>query len=1292
LSSILFLGLAAMPVIYHQVAQTIANDNQHQAGRLKELFEYRLASTAESVSTLAGNSFVVNAFVDSPGREIYLLPLLRDYRPPLNGKSRVVVLDMNLVPIALSDYGEVFAASSLEAAKRALDSGKAQLGIAADNRSLLFAAPVYYPPASTNVGVVLLEVPTAELFAAADNLVSQQRCYQLIAADQTFYRSPCDQDASERPIDQRVTLKSSIAGQPIVLQFENNANSLFATFSGILAIYAVLALAAALLAWFVARRQVRRLTQPLIDLSNTARQIAADPASTNTAPVKGSDEVAQLATSFNQMLSEWRRLKEGLEERVQTQTKALSEKEELFRELALMSSDWFWEQDADCRFIQMSENFVPKTGISHDATLGKTRWELPVVGVSEAAWAEHRRLLEQHQPFSEFVYQMRNADGQLRWLSVSGKPLFRADGSFRGYLGTGHDITERKLAEQSLSRESHRNQVFLRTASDGIHILDTNKNVVEVSDSFCTMLGYSREELLGMNLRQWSPQLPERIMADLPRLLNDNGTAIVDTHYLCKDGRILDVEVSISAVEIDNVLVFYNSARDVTARKKSEELLRTSEERLRFLLETSPIAVRISRSSDRKLLFANRSYAEYIETDPADALSVDPRLFYAKAHDYDEILAELAAGKSVYNKLIEVIIKGKSKWVFASYMSLEYQGDAAILGWFYDVTEIRRAQELAEETARTKSTFLANMSHEIRTPMNAIIGLSQLALEKQTTPQVRDYLEKISISAQSLLGILNDILDYSKIEAGRMTLDNAPFDLQDLLHKLNNLFFVRAEEKQLALSIAVADDVPPRLIGDELRLQQVLSNVLGNAIKFTEHGHVSLHITRQASTASQVELRFRISDSGIGMSPEVRDNLFQAFNQADNSITRRFGGTGLGLVISRELLHLMGSDFVVDSLPGQGSTFSFTLTLGMDSRQTTSGANAGRPAATALHTNRSQPPCDLSGSRILVAEDNAINQQVVREFLQLSGITVTLASNGEEALGQLATGDFDLVLMDVHMPVMDGLEATRKIRQQPHLAQLPILALTAGVTQGEQENALAAGMNDFVSKPVDPEALVAALCHWLKPASSGQGNLPPAPASTPADSPLQLPGFDLSNLEQMLDGDRPLIVSMLEHFRADTSGDLLAIDRAIAAGDFAEAERQAHKLKGVAGNIGAMDVYRLASALDAELKQGRCDPAVLNALHDAYRLANASIDSLSRVAVAQDGAGNAATLQALAPELDRLLAGHELVPEELLDALEAALNTPQHKQFQQLRRHIASIDYKKARASLQQLLTETGKD
>ncbi len=1298
LSSIFFLGVTAIPVIYHQVSDTISSGNKEQATRLKELFEYRLNTTQASVLTLANNSFVVNGFVDSPGRETYLQPLLRDFRPPLNVKGRLIVLDMNLIPIATSSYGEVFASSSLVVASIALTKGQAEIGVSSDGRFLLFAAPVFYPPAASHVGVVLLEMPLADFFAPTPSLAGQNQCFSLTIPGRTLYQSACSQgDAALLATAVVERLRNAVEEQPIELHFVNSAHSPLGELSRVLLIYALLGGVAALFSWFIARRQVSRLTQPLIELSTTARLIASDPESDATAPVVGTDEVAELAQAFNQMLAELRRLKGKLEIRVAEKTRELSEQGDLFRELALMSSDWFWEQDANFRFVQMSENFTPKTGVDQSLTLGRTRWELPIAGVSEEAFAAHREQLERHEQFSEFIYQVVNIFGELRWFSVSGKPMFDPDGNFRGYLGTGHDITERKRAEQLLSRESHRNQLFLRTASDGIHILDTDRNVLEVSDSFCTMLGYSRDELLGMNLVQWSPDFPARVAENLPRLLSEHATAVIEAHYLHKDGHIRDVEVSVSVVEIDGALVFYNSARDITERKQSEALLRNSEERLRFLLETSPIAVRISRTADRAVLFANQSYSEYIETSASEAEGVDPRVFYANGKEYDGILEQLAANQKVTNKLVELRIRGRAKWVLASYLNLEYQGDAAVLGWFYDVTDIRRAQELAEETAQTKASFLANMSHEIRTPMNAIIGLSQLALEQQTSPQVRDYLEKIRISSQSLLGILNDILDYSKIEAGRMTLENAAFDLGDLLQKLTNLFFARAEEKRLQLTIAAAPEVPHTLIGDELRLQQILANLLGNAIKFTERGQVSLRISAAATEKSQIKLRFAISDTGIGMPEEVVANLFQAFNQADNSITRRFGGTGLGLVISRELLHLMGSDFEISSRPEQGTTFSFEVLLGISStalRQTSRLPHLGHSSLRASLLERGGR---LAGTRVLVAEDNTINQQVVQEFLSMVGVVVCLAGNGQEAIAAIAASEqpFDAVLMDVHMPVMDGLKATSQLRQNPALSHLPIIALTAGVTPSERERALASGMSDFITKPINPEALLDTLLRWIVPASADLGAParlagPPqgeVPGDTVSNACWQAPGLDLGDLWLMLNGEHALVLELLNDFRRDTANDLRDIEQAIAAGNFAGAQMLAHKLKGVAGNVGAVAVFASASQLDAELKHGTPAAATVAQLAMAYQEAVHSIASLSdAVPASPEPAVAAGEVATLAARLDALLVGNELIADDLLAQLAAALTPAEQDGFATFARQVNGLSYVQARLSLQKLL------
>ncbi|MDD5755435.1 MAG: two-component regulator propeller domain-containing protein, partial [Methylococcales bacterium] len=422
--------------------------------------------------------------------------------------------------------------------------------------------------------------------------------------------------------------------------------------------------------------------------------------------------------------------------------------------------------------------------------------------------------------------------------------------------------------------------------------------------------------------------------------------------------------------------------------------------------------------------------------------------------------------------------------------------------------ELHKMHQQALEATQTKSVFLANMSHEIRTPMNAIHGLSYLALQKEDLSlEIRDYLEKISRSSNNLIAILNDILDFSKLEAGRLSIDNLPYNLNSVTNYLNDLFFDIAEKNSLDFKIEVAPDVPPDLIGDKLRLQQILTNLIGNAIKFTKHGSVSLKITLQEIDSLAARLLFCVTDTGIGLSEQDNEKLFQPFSQVDGSITRRFGGTGLGLVISHDLLQMMGGEFSIKSTLGEGSTFSFELNQTIASKQ----------HETEYETEIPEFEQSMMGIRILVAEDNEINQLVICEFLTFAGITVEIANNGLEALALLEKNSFDAVLMDMSMPVMDGFEATTLIRNQACYAELPVIALSAGVTIEEQKKCVDAGVNDFIAKPIYPETLMSTLALWVKPTINFAETI-----ITNVSNIDNLPGFELQNLLTMLNNDQEL--------------------------------------------------------------------------------------------------------------------------------------------------------------------------
>lgn len=639
--------------------------------------------------------------------------------------------------------------------------------------------------------------------------------------------------------------------------------------------------------------------------------------------------------------------------------------------------------------------------------------------------------------------------------------------------------------------------------------------------------------------------------------------------------------------------------------------------------------------------------------------------------------------------------------------------------------ELIAAKEVAEAATRTKSDFLANMSHEIRTPMNAIIGLAHLALKTQLSAKQRDYLAKIHNAGTSLLGIINDVLDMSKIEAGRLDVEETELDLENVLTSVSTVVGQKAHDKGLELLVRLSPDVPTELTGDPLRLGQIVTNLLNNSIKFTEQGEVRLRVEQLEQTGDKVKLAFTVEDTGIGMTEEQGARLFQPFTQADASTTRKHGGTGLGLTICKRLVELMGGEIGFESEPGRGTTFHFTVWLGLAAAErrrvrdpeqlralralvaddnaaareimseslrgmvahvdlVSSGHEAlaavqqedaaapydvvlmdwrmpgldGLSAARAIKADsglKSQPrivivtafgrdevheeaerlPVDglllkpvtrsmladallaifapdasgsvapsslsqeraLEGARLLLVEDNEINQQIAVELLELAGAEVRVAENGRvavEMLERAAPDAFHVVLMDMQMPEMDGHEATRRIKAMPGFAELPIVAMTAHATLEERQRCFDEGMADHVSKPIDPEALMRTLRRFYgaAPTSGATAALPappPAPAVDVARMFAEVPGLDVADGMRRLAGNAALYRKLLVQFEAEQRGAAARIAASIKEGDPTTAARHAHTLKGVAGNLGAKRVQASAAALEAALG-GKASP------------------------------------------------------------------------------------------------------
>jgi PAS domain S-box-containing protein len=982
------------------------------------------------------------------------------------------------------------------------------------------------------------------------------------------------------------------------------------------------------------------------------------------------------------------------------------------------------------------------------------QWDEIVPQEERAACAQrYAELIQGKRETDEYEQHFIRRDGRIVLGNGRFQLLRDAAGRPEYVVALTEDITEHKRTQQALQEREQLFRSIFENAQVGISLFKVDGAQYFTNRAMHEMLGCTHEDL--SSVEKWDKIVhPDERAAGASRyaqlLEGKRDNDDWEQRFLLRDGRIVIADGRFSAIRDTEGKPQYllNMTVDITERKAAEDLLRKREEELRHANLLAETALDLTKagywhvpldgsgwynSSPRRAeLFGDFPRPDYRY--PLEELFVHAREGdEAAAKKAQEAFSAAAEGKTATYDTVFAYkrpIDGRIAWIHAlgHVVKLSDGKPTDMYGVSQDITDFKRlemelvtAKEIAEAATRAKSDFLANMSHEIRTPMNAILGMTHLALKTELTPKQRDYLTKTRAAAQSLLGIVNDILDFSKIEAGKLDLEKTDFHLEDVLGNVTNVVSQKAHDKNLEFLISAQPDLPSGLVGDPLRLGQILINLVNNAVKFTEHGEIVVTVLLAEKMSDRVNLKFSVRDTGIGMTPEQTARLFQAFSQADSSTTRKYGGSGLGLSISKKLVEMMDGNIWVESNYGTGSAFHFTAWFGIGSGKTKrrllipdiagirvlvvddnqqareiltetlkglalraesspSGEDAIRELASAdaqdpyqlvlmdwympgidgleasriikrggrikqvprilmvtafgredirtqaeemeidgyllkpvtpstlyetlvelfgvvgheadrsRATNATATSHDATGIRILLVEDNEVNQQVAAELLEGAGASVRIANHGGEALRILTEGEkpppFDIVFMDLQMPEMDGFTATRLLRAQPQFQGLPIIAMTAHALVEERQRCLEAGMDDHVSKPIDPDALFAALLRWAKPrlAQTVGGEERPAGLATDLVLP-KINGVDMAGGLNRVAGNKRLYRDLLVQFaakQADAGSRILA---SIENGDCKLAEQIAHTVKGVAGNLGLGSVFAAAEKLERAIRE-----------------------------------------------------------------------------------------------------------
>ncbi|WP_422422261.1 PAS domain S-box protein [Pseudomonas sp. GZD-222] len=763
---------------------------------------------------------------------------------------------------------------------------------------------------------------------------------------------------------------------------------------------------------------------------------------------------------------------------------------------------------------------------------------------------------------------------------------------------------ELKARHQALKERESWFRSIVELAPDGIIVFGQHGQVILANSGCEQMFGYQHGGLIGCEFKDLIPKhLNTKVFALDTEYFYGTTAKHMEGMARKSNGSEFPVEISFTLLpsRLEEAHFLCVSIRDMTQRKLYEQNLAFTHDQQKAIFDASPYGLAFIREDC--VIQANQFLERLLGCNEQDLLNQSPIDWLGQDvwNQHEKTIRALLSQGEVFCKDIQLFRKDGSQF-WASLSICSVQPDSFNYGTIWviqDITlqrtaamEIKATRELTEEDMRVKATFVANTCHEIRTPMNAIIGYTHLLLDTQASDQQKDYLRKIKKCSHHLLDILNDILDFSKIESGKLILDCHSFNLRQLVEEVADLQRLAIQQKGISLAITISESIPDFLYGDSLRIKQVLLNYLSNAQKFTDSGCISVKVDLVEQPVDGFLIRFEVTDTGIGLSESQALRVFEGFEQADASTTRNYGGTGLGLAIAKQLTILMGGEVGVICAAGKGSTFWFTIRLPIAQ---THPLDHPRPVLNRIP--------NFDQDRVLLVEDNEMNQEVAVAILRSVGCHVDVANNGQDALDTLKAGSFDLVLMDMHMPVMDGLTATRKIRNDSGIRNIPIIAMTANARQDDREACLSSGMNDFISKPFTPDKLYAYLEKWLK------------------KSKYELSEINISSLESLdglnVDvgvrramGQRALYITLLKLFSESQSKIAEQLSQALEDRNLTGVFELAHNCKGSAATIGAGGIEEAAALVEKSLQQGVKESEALANAHTLLQRINSLICQL----------------------------------------------------------------------------------